>query len=106
MKAVVAAFNQEKALVGVFSVIVQPVVEPMDRFAELTDTCDPRTRGGDLHRTGTSRDTLSQGDQQTNNTSPSPTPAADTVPASNIHLGPRSGINSTPQRIYGDARIL
>ena len=30
MKAVVAAFNQEKALVGAFSVIVQPVVEPMD----------------------------------------------------------------------------
>ena len=36
MKAVVAAFNQEKALVGAFSVIVQPVVEPMDRFAALT----------------------------------------------------------------------
>ena len=35
MKAVVAAFNQEKALVGAFSVIVQPVVEPMDRFAAL-----------------------------------------------------------------------
>ena len=33
MKAVVAAFNQEKALVGAFS--VQPVVEPMDRFAAL-----------------------------------------------------------------------
>ena len=32
---VVAAFNQEKALVGAFSVIVQPVVEPMDRFAAL-----------------------------------------------------------------------
>ena len=32
MKAVVAAFNQEKSLVGAFSVIVQPVVEPMDRF--------------------------------------------------------------------------
>ena len=30
MKAVVAAFNQEKALVGAFSVIVQPVVETMD----------------------------------------------------------------------------
>ena len=27
MKAVVAAFNQEKALVGAFSVIVQPVME-------------------------------------------------------------------------------
>ena len=35
MKAVVAAFNQEKAQVGAFSVIVQPVVEPMDRFAAL-----------------------------------------------------------------------
>ena len=35
MKAVVAAFNQEKALVGAFSVILQPVVEPMDRFAAL-----------------------------------------------------------------------
>ena len=34
-KAVVAAFNQEKALVGAFSVIVQPIVEPMDRFAAL-----------------------------------------------------------------------
>ena len=35
MKAVVAAFNQEKALVGAFSVIVLPVVEPMDRFTAL-----------------------------------------------------------------------
>ena len=35
MKAVVAAFNQEKALVGALSVIVQPVVEPMDRFTAL-----------------------------------------------------------------------
>ena len=39
MKAVVAAFNQEKALVGAFSVIVQPVVESMDRFAALVVTC-------------------------------------------------------------------
>ena len=38
MKAVVAAFNQEKALVGAFSVIVQPVVEPMDCFTELVVT--------------------------------------------------------------------
>ena len=38
MKAVVAAFNQEKALVGAFSVIVQPVVEPMDRFTALFTT--------------------------------------------------------------------
>ena len=35
VKALVGAFNQEKALVGAFSVIVQPVVEPMDRFAAL-----------------------------------------------------------------------
>ena len=41
MKAVVAAFNQEKALVGAFSVIVQPVVEPMDRFAALISTIAP-----------------------------------------------------------------
>ena len=33
--SVVGAFNQQKALVGAFSVIVQPVVEPMDRFAAL-----------------------------------------------------------------------
>ena len=37
MKAVVGAFNQEKALVGAFSVIVQPVVEPMDHFTALED---------------------------------------------------------------------
>ena len=35
MKAVVATFNQEKALVVAFSVIVQPLVEPMDRFTAL-----------------------------------------------------------------------
>ena len=34
----VGAFNQEKALVGAFSVIVKPVVEPMDRFAALVRT--------------------------------------------------------------------
>ena len=38
VKALVGAFNQEKALVGAFSVIVQPVVEPMDRFAALSRT--------------------------------------------------------------------
>ena len=41
MKALVGAFNQEKALVGAFSVIVQPVVEPMDRFAALVSTSPP-----------------------------------------------------------------
>ena len=35
MKALVGTFNQEKALVETFSEIVQPVVEPMDRFAAL-----------------------------------------------------------------------
>ena len=40
MKALVGAFNQEKALVGAFPVIVQPVVEPMDRFAALHKTDD------------------------------------------------------------------
>ena len=35
MKALVGKFNQEKALVGAFSVIVQPVVEPMERFTAL-----------------------------------------------------------------------
>ena len=35
MKALVGAFNQEMALVGAFSVIVQPIVEPMDRFKAL-----------------------------------------------------------------------
>ena len=38
MKALVGAFNQEKALVGAFSVIVQPVVEPMDSFTALFQT--------------------------------------------------------------------
>ena len=38
MKALVGAFNQEKALVGAFSVIVKPVVEPMDRFTALHHT--------------------------------------------------------------------
>ena len=42
MKVLVGAFNQEKALVGAFSVIVQPVVEPMDRFAALKAS----SRGG------------------------------------------------------------
>ena len=35
MKALVGAFNQEKALEGAFSVIVQPFVVPMDRFTAL-----------------------------------------------------------------------
>ena len=35
MKALVGAFNQEKALVGTFSVIVQPVVEPVEHYTAL-----------------------------------------------------------------------
>ena len=35
MKALVGAFNQEKALLGAFSVIVQPVVEPMEHYTAL-----------------------------------------------------------------------
>ena len=42
----VGAFNQEKALVGAFSVIVQPVVEPMDSFTALPATI----KGGDRGR--------------------------------------------------------
>ena len=52
MKALVGAFNQEKALVGAFSVIVQPVVEPMEHYTalvkalELTDLADSLEAGG------------------------------------------------------------
>ena len=35
MKALVGAFNQEKALVGAFSVIVRLVVEPMEHYTAL-----------------------------------------------------------------------
>ena len=38
MKALVGAFNQEKALVGAFYVIVQPVVEPMEHYTALVMT--------------------------------------------------------------------
>ena len=38
MKVPVGTYNQEKALVGVFSVIVQPVVEPMEHYTALTVT--------------------------------------------------------------------
>ena len=36
MKALVGTFNQEKALVGAFSVIVQPVVELMEHYTALS----------------------------------------------------------------------
>ena len=35
MKVLVGAFNQEKALVGAFFVIVQLVVEPMEHYTAL-----------------------------------------------------------------------
>ena len=35
MIVLAGAFNQEKALVGAFSVIVQPVVEPMEHYTAL-----------------------------------------------------------------------
>ena len=55
MKALVGAFNQEKALVEAFSVIVQPVVEPMDRFTALVKTKPLIHHGdipGDVHEQG------------------------------------------------------
>ena len=45
MKALVGAFNQEKALVGAFSVIVQLVVEPMDSFTALDRLGDAALNG-------------------------------------------------------------
>ena len=50
MKALVGAFNQEKALVGAFSVIVQPVVEPMDRFTALVKTNRNLTKRQGCHK--------------------------------------------------------
>ena len=38
MKALVGAFNQEKALVGAFSVIVQLFVKPMEHYTALSLT--------------------------------------------------------------------
>ena len=46
MKALEGAFNQEKALlVGAFSVIVKPIVKPMDRFAALLQVPEAQWRG-------------------------------------------------------------
>ena len=59
MKALVGAFNQEKALVGAFSVIVQPVVEPMEYYTALASPGHPLEQeqessghGGGLHSAG------------------------------------------------------
>ena len=46
MKALVGAFNQEKALVGAFSVIIQPVVEPMEHYTALVNTKQSKRGGG------------------------------------------------------------
>ena len=43
MNALVGAFNQEKALVGAFSVIVQPVVEPMEHYTALLKVLEKDT---------------------------------------------------------------
>ena len=48
MKALVGAFNQEKALVGAFSVIVQPVVESMEHYTALSATCLGMVNVGDV----------------------------------------------------------
>ena len=48
-KRYLGAFNQEKALVGAFSVIVQPVVEPMDRFTALIWSAAAGTKGEGTH---------------------------------------------------------
>ena len=37
MKALVGTFNQEKALEGAFSVIVKPIVEPMEHYTALLE---------------------------------------------------------------------
>ena len=54
MKALVSAFNQEKALVGTFSMIVQPVVQPMEHYTALvwtvgTDNQDIRDQPRTTH---------------------------------------------------------
>ena len=46
MKALVGAFNQEKALVGVFSVSVQPVVESMENYTALARIVSTNQGGG------------------------------------------------------------
>ena len=47
-KAPTRAFSWLKAVVGAFSVIVQPVVEPMDRFAALLWTNQRRAPAGPM----------------------------------------------------------
>ena len=85
MKALVGAFNQEKALVGAFSVFVQPVVEPMDRLtallqaamdgedpvlAEITNTAN--TGAQDKGTISAKTAPASQAAEDTENSSPQP----------------------------------
>ena len=49
MNALVGTFNQEKALVGAFSVIIQPVVEPMEHCTAL-DWMVVKRGGAVVHR--------------------------------------------------------
>ena len=49
VKALVGAFNQEKALVGAFSAIVQPDVEPMEHYTALI--VNTNTTNNNLHLT-------------------------------------------------------
>ena len=48
MKALVGAFNQEKALIGAFSVIVKPVVKPMEHYTALLLGYEEGETGGGL----------------------------------------------------------
>ena len=52
VKALVGAFNQEKALVGAFSLIIQPVVvvEPMEHYTALVFRVSESGRRGDKFR--------------------------------------------------------
>ena len=89
MKAVVAAFNQEKALVGAFSVIVKTDCETMDRLKHssyitiLPPSRKARRRGGagaghrQRHRFRLGRQQEEGGDTEAEavTTSPAPAPA-------------------------------
>ena len=52
MKSLEGAFNKEKALVGAFSLIVQPVVEPMEHYTALFQVGAPPPAAGAEHHQG------------------------------------------------------
>ena len=52
MKAVVAAFNQEKALVGAFSVITNLRMELFEALVTILQGCSASSEGVDLQLTG------------------------------------------------------